>query len=138
MNRLLGRALMLTGIGHALIGLILVRHPVAAMLREGIANTVRDGQFDREAAFWFLLFSPICFLLGQLVDHALERRDRWLCALVGWNLIVMGMVGALVMPVSGFWIVIAIAPLVLRAARAIDGGSEPLANVAPRSAVRAR
>ena len=134
MHRLLGRALMLTGIGHAVIGLALFRHPVAAIVREGFANTIRDGQFDREAAFWFLLFSPACYLLGQLVDHALERRDRWLCAVVGWNLIAMGMVGAIVMPVSGFWILIAIAPLVFRASRAIDTPSERLATVAQRTA----
>src|SRR5262249_7895791 len=33
MNRLLGRALMLTGIGHAVIGLALFRHPVVAIVR---------------------------------------------------------------------------------------------------------
>jgi len=114
MHRFPGRALMVTGIGHALLGLVLFREPLAAMLRAGIANSVGHGQYEREAAFWFLLFGPTCFLLGQLVNHAIERRDQWLLTLVGCNLIAIGGVGALIMPVSGFWILIAIAPLVFR------------------------
>lgn len=132
MNRFPGRALMVTGIGHALLGLVLFRAPLAAIWRDGIANTIRDGQYDREAAFWFLLFSPACFLLGQLVNHANQHRDRWLFALVGWNLIAIGGVGALIMPVSGFWILIAIAPLVFRLARNTAAGAVPAGRTAVR------
>lgn len=134
MNRFPGRALMATGIGHALLGLVLFREPLAAILRDGIANTIRDGQYDREAAFWFLLFGPACFLLGQLVNHAIEHRDQWLFALVGWNLIAIGGVGALIMPVSGFWILLVIAPLVFRVARGIEAEAAPAARTAERRA----
>jgi Family of unknown function (DUF6463) len=134
MNHFPGRALMATGIGHALLGLVLFREPLAAIVREGIANTIRDGQYDREAALWFLLFSPLCFLLGQLVNHAIEHRDRRLFALVGWNLIAIGGVGALIAPVSGFWILLAIAPLVFWVARKIDAGAVPAARMAQRRA----
>lgn len=128
MNHFPGRALMATGIGHALLGLVLFREPLAAIVREGIANTIRDGQYDREAALWFLLFSPACFLLGQLVNHAIERRDQWLFAVVGWNLVAIGAVGALLAPVSGFWILIAIAPFVFKAARAAEARSNLVAG----------
>jgi len=131
MNRLIGRALIATGIGHTVVGLVLFREPLAAIWRDGVANTIRDGQYDREAAFWFLLFSPLCVLLGQLVDHATARRDRWLLALVGWNVLAIGAVGALMMPVSGFWILLVLAPLVLRVARRIDAGGAPAAQAAP-------
>lgn len=124
MNRLLGPVLMVTGIGHSLLGLVLFREPIASILGEGIANTIRHGQYARAAAFWFLLFGPICFLLGQLVKHAIEHGDRWLLTVVAWNLVAIGVVGALIMPVSGFWILIAIAPLVFRA-RGLEVGLEP-------------
>jgi hypothetical protein len=107
---------MVTGIGHTVVGLILFREPLAAMVRQGVANTIHYGQFDRAAAFWFLLFSPICFALGQIVAHAIERNDARTLRLIGWYLLAMGVVGATVMPISGFWIVIVIAPLILRGA----------------------
>ncbi len=71
MSRFPARALMATGIGHPLLGLLLFREPLAAI----------------------------------------------------------GGVGAFVMPVSGFWILIAIALLVFRAARGVPavGGSAPAA-----------
>ena len=116
MNRLAARLLKVTAVGHALIGLVLFRVPLAAIVGDGVLNSV-TGQLDREAAFWFLLFSPICFALGQIVERAVHQGDARLLAIVGWHLLGIGVVGAIIMPVSGFWIVIAIAPLVLTAAR---------------------
>lgn len=116
MTRLVARLLMLTGIGHTLLGFVLFHAPLGAIAHEGFINTIRFGQFDRTTAFWFILFGPACFLLGQLVGHAFERSDRWVLSLIGWNLLAMGVGGVLVMPVSGFWILIVLAPLVLRAA----------------------
>jgi hypothetical protein len=43
MNRFPGRALMATRIGHALLGLVLFREPLAAVVRDGIANTIRTA-----------------------------------------------------------------------------------------------
>jgi hypothetical protein len=70
------------------------------------------------AAFWFMLFGPVCFALGQIVNRAIERGDWRTVSIVGWYLLAIGIAGAAVMPVSGFWLVIAIAPLILRTARA--------------------
>jgi hypothetical protein len=51
----------------------------------------------------------------------MKRGDQRLFALVGWNLIAIGGVGALIMPIPGFWILIAIAPLVFHVARGRAG-----------------
>ena len=116
-ERFAGRGLIATGIGHTVVGLFLFRQPLAAIFGDGVINAIGAGQFDRAAAFWFLLFSPICVALGQIVDQALERGDRRTLRIVGGNLLGIGIVGAAIMPISGFWLVIAIAPLVLQAAR---------------------
>jgi hypothetical protein len=116
MTRLCGQFLIATGIGHAAVGLLLFRQPIADILREGLINTVR-GQFDREAAFWFLLFSPVCVALGQLVTRAVADGDASTLRSLGATLLAIGVVGIALMPVSGFWIVVAIAVLMLRAGR---------------------
>ena len=115
MNVLAGRLLKVTAVGHALVGLALFHAVLLDIAGDGVLGTV-GAQLDRQAAFWFLLFSPVCFALGQIV----ERGDRRTRAIVGWNLLLIGGIGAAMMPVSGFWIVLAIAPLVLHAARRGD------------------
>ena len=114
------RLLALTGIGHTLVGLVLFRQPLRAILDDGIVNSIGQGQFDRGAAFWFLLFSPICLALAQIVSHAVARGDGRTLRIIGGYLLAMGVLGAAVMPISGFWILIAIAPLLLRTAGRVD------------------
>jgi uncharacterized membrane protein len=116
-DRVLGYLLVATGIGHTVVGLILFRRPLIDMLSDGVVGTVAADQLDRLAAFWFMLFGPVCFALGQIVNRAIERGDWRTVSIVGWYLLAIGIAGAAVMPVSGFWLVIAIAPLILRTAR---------------------
>ena len=127
---LAARLLMATGVGHTVVGLLLFREPLALILRDGVLNSIHYPQFDRSAAFWFLLFSPVLFALGQLTDHAVRRGDVATLRIIGWYLLAIGVVGAIIMPLSGFWLVIAIAPLVLRAARQ-NSASPGTATVLP-------
>jgi hypothetical protein len=121
-SRWVPRLLVWIALGHSLLGLVLFREPLAAMLREGLVNTIgASGDSDREAAFWFLVFSAMLLLWGQLVAHASRRPDARALALVGWNMLLVGALGCLVMPVSGFWMVIALAPFVLRDGRRFRG-----------------
>ena len=122
MGRHLGRLLIGVGAGHLLVGAVLFHAPLAAIAHHGVVNTVPLGvDFDRQAAFWFLFASPMTFLLGHLTNRALARQDAPFVRVVGWNLLGMGVVGAAVMPVSGFWLLLALAPLFLREARRLDG-----------------
>ncbi len=122
MIRWVSRLLVWIALGHAALGAVLFREPLAAMLREGLVNTIGPfGDFDREAAFWFLVFSAMLLLWGQLVAHASERADARALGLVGWSMLGVGVAGALVMPVSGFWSVVGLAPLVLREGRRVRG-----------------
>jgi hypothetical protein len=125
-SRWVSRLLVWIALGHALLGGVLYREPLAAMLRDGLVNTIGPvGGFDRKAAFWFLVFSAMLLLWGQLVAHASERADARALALIGWNMLGVGVVGAFVMPVSGFWSVIALAPFVLRGGRRVRSDAGP-------------
>ena len=90
------------------------------LVARALASAAAIG-LRRVAAFWFLVFSAMLLLWGQLVAHASERADGRALALVGWNMLGVGVVGSLVMPISGFWSVIALAPLVLREGRRLRG-----------------
>jgi hypothetical protein len=83
------------------------------MLFDGILNTV-DSHSERGLVFWFLLMSPLLLMLGQLCLFLAERGiapPRWL----GLEVLALTVCSALLMPVSGFWLLIPPAGLLLRA-----------------------
>jgi hypothetical protein len=127
MTRLIGRLLIAIAVGHAIVGVILFRAPLAAILQDGLFDAVaphvlRDGvapYFDRLAAFWFLVMSPVLGMVARIAERAAVRRDGETLAIVGWNLLAIGTAGVIAMPASGFWTLIAIAPLLLSAGRRV-------------------
>jgi hypothetical protein len=119
MSQLSGRVLMVTAMVHTAVGVVLFRDPLAAILGDGFFNAIRP-HFDRAAAFWFLLFSPVLFLLGQITNYAVGHRDAHLVRLVGCYLLGMGILGVAVLPISGFWILIALTPLLLTVAYRVE------------------
>lgn len=121
MTASLGRLLMATAVGHALLGLVLFPRPLQEILWDGFFNTVSpspfEPTFDRECAFWFLAFSPMLFVVGWLADQAIERGDPTTLQPIGWTIFVFGVVGAAVMPLSGQWILVFLGAVAIRAAR---------------------
>jgi len=119
MNRRIGRLLMATGIGHSLVGVIVFREALVGISSDGFLNAFWP-YFDRLSAFWFLLFSPALFMLGQITNRAVERRDAYILRVVGGYLLGIAVVGVAALPISGFWFVLVLAMLVLKAARRAD------------------
>ena len=125
MSRTSGRLLWLIALGHALVGIALFRAPLAAMFRDGLVNSIdprvlgdaAEAYGGRSTAFWFLLFSPALFMLGQIANRAVARGDAGVLRIIGWHLLALGVVGVIIMPVSGFWTLIAVSPFLLNAAR---------------------
>jgi hypothetical protein len=55
-------------------------------------------------------------LAGQVASQAVASDDRRLLATLAWYLTGIAALGALVMPVSGFWAVLAVGLVMLRTA----------------------
>jgi hypothetical protein len=133
MKHLGGRLLLATAVGHALVGVWLYHAPLAAMVHDGIVGSLMlrvvpdasswvpavDAPADRAAAFWFLLFTPVLAMLAWLVDRAEDRGADWALAGLGRGLLGIGIGGVLIAPVSGFWIVLALGPLVSHTGRRV-------------------
>jgi hypothetical protein len=68
--------------------------------------------YDREAVFWFLLVGLLLFVLGQLVQWTQEKTGALPDAL-GWWLLGMSIVGGVMMPASGFWLILPQAAYIL-------------------------
>lgn len=118
MRRLSGPLLMATGVLDLLYVLVFHFRQLAAIAGDGFFGAVEldPFQLDREVAFWHLTFGAMVFILGGLV-HWTQSRTGTLPAFLGWSLLALGLFGAVLVPVSGFWLVLAQAVMMLAVAR---------------------
>jgi len=80
-----------------------------AMAAEGLmASAEVPGEPVRALAFWFLFLGVLLLPLGHLCWWIATRRKTAPPALVAWWLIVIGLGGAFFVPVSGFWLFVAV------------------------------
>jgi hypothetical protein len=122
-----GNALMLLGFGHAAWALTAYGEPLRDIVRAGVVRTVGDGIFDRDhdrgaraAGFWFLLAAPLVAMDGYLTEAAAQAGNARAVRISGRTTLALGVVGATVIPRSGFP---AAAPLgwwLLRRSRAME------------------
>lgn len=110
--RTAGVLIMAIAVIHFLFGLFAYAGPLTRIARDGVWNAV-DPYGDRQEAFWFLVFAVPLFFFGQMVSQS-AARGQTVSPSLGWELLGLSLLGALLMPVSGFWLAIAPALLLLR------------------------
>lgn len=104
MKAWIGKTLFGIGVIHSLFGFFFMRGTLAVLWGEGLFNTV-NGQPGREAVFWFLYTGFLLLIIGALVDR-MERAGFGIPAFLGWSFLALTVVGALIMPVSGLWLLV--------------------------------
>jgi len=115
-ERLLGPALVLLGFVHAAVTLVVFPDALADLGARGVAGAISSASPDGlMAAFCFAILAPVLVLLGWVTSHAIVAGDRVLLTVLAWFLSGIGALGALLVPVSGFWALLAIGVVMLRA-----------------------
>ncbi len=115
MGRIAGWILMAIGTIHVAFFLWLGRGPLLAVAQDGFVKALYPHH-DRLEIFWSLCFGVMAVFLGQLISWTEARRMRtpaWL----GWELLGLGVIGAVLMPVSGWWVIILIGVLIVAGSR---------------------
>ena len=106
-----GAATIATGIGHNLIGAWLYRRQLAGFVNDGLVDAVESTRLDgaersrRETALWFLMSGAAFMTLGA----GLRRSSSGDGAIrpIATGMTAMGAIGAVAMPKSGFWLLLA-------------------------------
>jgi len=99
------------GVLHNVVGVLATWPHLVELVQEGWFGTVPDDAPWRMATFWFLWFGWMLMLLGGSW-HVAERRGMVIPGWLGVAFVVMGMVGAAAMPVSGFWTVLPVGAMI--------------------------
>ena len=102
------------------------RGALARIWREGFFGAADSAlghlpsRTDRELAFWFLLWGVFAFLVGQLIAW-MESQGKRPPAYFGWELVIISLVAALLLPKGGFWLMLIPAFMLTRGAATSQG-----------------
>ena len=115
MRSYVGQLVMGTGAVHTLLGVLLFRKTLLAIHRARYLNTIgRDP--ERHAALWFLTTGALLVVLGQLA-RSMQEQTGEVPRSLGWGLLAIAVPGVVLLPGSGFWLVVGQALLMLFGAR---------------------
>ena len=113
----LPRLIVGTAVLHVVLGLA-ISTPFNEIADAGVVDSI-DGYAERESAFWYLVSGVFLLALGELARWSVRETDRVPARLGAW-LVGIGMAGIVFMPASGFWLIVALGVIGLRAARELD------------------
>lgn len=100
-----GRWVMGVSIIHTIFAIVVFKDVLTAIVSRGVFNAIGTDPLAGAVA-WFVLFGIVLFLYG-MATSALERATGGnLPKSIGWGLLGLAIVGVVLMPASGFWLVI--------------------------------
>jgi hypothetical protein len=102
--RWIGRTLLGISAVHTAVGAVMFRETIAQLAQEGFVATIRHEP-DRGVAFWFFYTGFALALIGAWMDER-EAEGRPFPGYVVASLAAFTAVGILIMPRSGFWLLI--------------------------------
>lgn len=104
MKHWIGRWLVAVSVLHTLYAFVIFRSVFSFVIQRGVFNTV--GNDPRiAAAVWFVLFGAALFVCGLAVSALEQSSPNRLPASLGWSLLALTVLGVVLMPASGFWLV---------------------------------
>ena len=104
-----GNLLISTGILHSGIGLLIpkLRGPLLRIATERTTQIADvNDRYERECSFWFQVAGIMMISQGYLLRNYCQDTRKKVPQWLGWYFTGMGTVGAIVMPASGFWLIL--------------------------------
>lgn len=103
MKNWIGKWVMFVSIGHTAVASIFFGSAYRELAADGFYNSVKSAKTG--FAVWFALFGVILFVVGMLIS-SIEKNGLQVSKSVGVILLLLTIVGVVLMPVSGFWLML--------------------------------
>lgn len=117
-----GLFIVITGLIHILYALIDQGSIWAAIFRDGAVDAI-DGDASRSFAFWFFVSGIILILWGITMHCYIKQTQKPVPSLLGYALLLFAAAGCIFEPVSGFWLFLPQALLMIVAGRKSASGA---------------
>jgi len=92
---------MFVALGHTAVGIAFFGSVYRELLAKGLYNSISSEKAG--LAVWFALFGVVLFVVGMLIS-ALASSSSSIPKSVGIALFLLTVLGVVLMPVSGFWL----------------------------------
>ncbi len=106
LSRYSGYYLMVTGVIHNIVGFYKVRDVLYHMHQMGWWNSASFPPYDRFAAMWFLICGFSWMAMGFVMHQHYKKIQRPPALILGIFFTMMGIIGVIILPVSGMWLFI--------------------------------
>jgi len=104
MKHWIGSWLIGVSIIHTLFAVVVFGKVLLSVVQRGVFNTVGTDPMVG-AIVWFVLFGAALFICGLVVSTLERSSPSPLPKSLGWSLLALATLGAILMPASGFWLV---------------------------------
>ena len=111
-----GTFLVITGIIHTFYALFLGKDAFAEMIRDGLINSTGEN-YSRAFALWFLVCGVILVIWGQTLQYYIKKEQKPAPLFLGYCILAFSVAGCIVEPISGFWLFLPQAFVIITANR---------------------
>jgi len=108
--------LIVTGLLHTAVGVALGWERLLAIAGDGLFGAAASD-IGRQFAFWFVAMGIVIVILGHLMHHYIVKEQRPPPRFIGYYFLGMSAVGCAIEPVSGMWLFIPQALIIIFADR---------------------
>jgi Family of unknown function (DUF6463) len=105
MKRWIGKWIIGVSVLHTAFAGIMFSSGLVSIAKKGFFNAVSNDPAIAAVA-WFVLFGAVLFVCGLAILALEQTSSTPIPKSIGWSLFVMTAAGILLMPASGFWLLI--------------------------------
>lgn len=109
----------MVALAHTAVGAVFYREELRQVAADGVVGAV-PYRGPKATAFWFLVPSPLLWILGRLLNDAENAHDADALRRTSQIGLASAVLATACLPISGFWAWVAISLRGLRDARRID------------------
>lgn len=100
-----GIYLLITGLLHCAVSLVSFGHIYIQIFNDGFINSIQEDT-TKGLALWFLICGIFLLLFGKTLHYYIKKEQKPAPAFLGYYMLLFAMIGCLIIPVSGFWLFI--------------------------------
>ena len=104
-----GTFLVITGIIHTVYALLLGK--------EDFTDMIKDDSYSRAFSLWFLVCGIILILWGLTLQCYIKKEQKPAPLILGYCILAFAVVGCIIEPISGFWLFLPQALVIIAANR---------------------